>query len=108
MAVQRCDCGGAQIGQATENVTFPGKVFGDEKAFPIRTYQKPVHVETAAQAVWKGRKLLTPVGGGVIVRAKNALKSANLLADEDGKVAAAHEGVDLSKLPKGKWWWDAK
>ena len=28
--------------------------------------------------------------------------------DEDGKVAAAHDGVDLSKLPKDKWWWDAK
>jgi hypothetical protein len=87
---------------------WSAKVLGDEKAFPIRTYQAPVHVETAAQAVWKGRTLLTPVGGGVIVRAKNALKSANLLADEDGKVAATHEGVDLSKLPKDKWWWDAK
>ena len=87
---------------------WSAKVFGDEKSFPIRTYQKPVHVETAAQAVWKGRRLLTPVGGGVIVRAKNALKSTNLLSDEEGKVAATHEGVDLSKLPKGKWWWDAK
>ncbi|MCH8922110.1 MAG: DUF1598 domain-containing protein [Planctomycetes bacterium] len=87
---------------------WSAKVLGDEKAYPIRTYQKPVHVEAAAQAVWKGRRLLTPVGGGVIVRAKNALKSTNLLSDEDGRVAAAHEGVDLSKLPKGKWWWDAK
>ena len=87
---------------------WSAKVFGDEKAFPIRTYQTPVYVETAAQAVWKGRRLLTPVGGGVIVRPRNALKTSNLLSDEDGRVAAVHEGVDLSKLPKDKWWWDAK
>ncbi len=87
---------------------WSAKVFGDEKAFPIRTYQTPVHVETATHAVWKGRRVFTPVGGGVIVRAKTALKSTNLLSDEDGRVAAVHEGVDLSKLPKDKWWWDAK
>ena len=92
----------------TLKMPWSAKVFGDEKAFPIRTYQTPVHVETAAQAVWKGRRLLTPVGGGVIVRPRNALKTSNLLSDEDGRVAAVHEGVDLSKLPKDKCWWAAK
>jgi len=84
---------------------------GDEKAYRVQTYQKPVEVETACRAVWKGRTLVTPVGGGIAIRANKALASGNLLEDEGGQVAAARDSVargkvSLDKLPAGQWWWD--
>ena len=40
-------------------------LFGNEKAFPVETYDMPKQVATAVNAIWKGHKLMTPVGGGV-------------------------------------------
>jgi hypothetical protein len=79
--------------------------FGNEQEFPIEVYSIPKTVETAVNAVWKGRSLMTPIGGGVTIEATQALKDDNLLADKKGKVAKTREGVKL-KLAKGQWWWD--
>ena len=79
---------------------------GDEDAFAVRTYQAPVHVETAVRAAWKGRTLVTPIGGGVMIKPRHALRSSNLLEDKDGAVAKTRKSIDLSKLPAGTWWWD--
>jgi len=57
-------------------------------------------------SLWKGRRLVTPVGGGVQIQAKLAIDSANLLPDERGEVAAARDGVDTKTLADGQWWWD--
>jgi hypothetical protein len=63
-------------------------------------------VATAVNAVWKGRTLMTPIGGGVRISAGEALTSENLLADEEGAVAAVRNAITLDDLPEGTWWWD--
>jgi hypothetical protein len=81
-------------------------VLGEEKTYPVETYNAPKQVASAVNSIWKGSRLATPVGGGVQVRATKILESENLLADEKGEVAAAREAVSLSDLPADKWWWD--
>jgi hypothetical protein len=78
----------------------------DEDKYAIETYETPKTVETACTAIWKGRTLMTPVGGGVQIVPTDALQSNNLLADEKGEVKAAREYVKLDGLAKGQWWWD--
>ncbi len=81
-------------------------IFGDETKYPVETYHTPKQVPTACVAVWKGRKLMTPIGGGVQITAANALLSPNLLEDEKGAVGKLRTDVDLSGLAAGQWWWD--
>jgi hypothetical protein len=80
-------------------------ILGEEKAFSVKTYQAPRQVESAVAAVWKGRQLMTPIGGGVHIEPSMALKSENLLPDENGKVAALRSEIE-PQLAEGQWWWD--
>ncbi len=82
------------------------ETFNDERAVPVETYQTPLHVETVCTAVFKGNRLMTPVGGGVTIRPLDALRGSNLLADEDGKITNVRESIDLKDLPADRWWWD--
>jgi len=82
------------------------EVFGDEAAMPVEHYETPKHVETAVNAIWKGRTLMTPIGGGVDIRPRDALHTSNLLRDEKGELAATRKSVDLSGLAADQWWWD--
>ena len=83
-------------------------VLGDEKVYPVQTYNAPKQVASAVNSIWnsQGTQLATPVGGGVQVRASKVLESENLLADEKGEVDAARKAVSLKDLPADKWWWD--
>ena len=76
----------------------------DEKAYAIETHPAPREVETAINAVWRGQRLLTPIGGGVTMQPRLALDPPNLLLDEEGKLAAARAAT--GKLPADRWWWD--
>jgi hypothetical protein len=79
--------------------------FGNEKDFAVETYEAPKMVESAANAVWRGNTIGTPVGGGVQIQPTQALESGNLLIDAKGKVSKLHETVKPD-LAKGQWWWD--
>jgi len=81
-------------------------VLGDERQFPIEIYETPKSVETACTAVWKGNRLMTPVGGGVQMQPLEAVKPENRLADENGMLKKTHESIQLGNLAKGQWWWD--
>lgn len=81
-------------------------VLGDERQFPIEVYETPKSVETACTAIWKGNRLMTPVGGGVQMEPLQAVRSENRLADEKGAVKKAHESIKLDNLAQGQWWWD--
>jgi hypothetical protein len=81
-------------------------VFGDENAYSVEIHNAPKQVATAVNAIFKGNSWMTPIGGGVMVKPKQALSSENLLKDEDGKVAEIREHIDLSTLAEGQWWWD--
>lgn len=81
-------------------------VLGDENQFPIETYEAPKSVETACTAIWKGNRLMTPVGGGVRIEPLKAIEPNSLLKDEQGDVKTAHDKITLDALAKGQWWWD--
>jgi hypothetical protein len=76
---------------------------GDERAFACEVQPAPKQVESAVAAVWKGNRLTTPIGGGVHIEAKQALRNENRLSDEKGTVAQLRQE---QKLPAGRWWWD--
>lgn len=81
-------------------------VLGHEDQFAVETLPAPRQVETAINAVIKGTRLITPIGGGVEIQARKALKSENLKADENGEIAKKHDGLDLKNLAADQWWWD--
>jgi len=81
------------------------KFFGNEKAFAVETYNAPKQVATAVTAVRKGGKLMTPIGGGVTIQARQALDSENLLDDENQKVEKLRKQIKIN-LAKGQWWWN--
>ncbi|MCI0358213.1 MAG: DUF1598 domain-containing protein [Planctomycetaceae bacterium] len=85
---------------------WKAEVLLDEEQYPIETYEAPKTVETACTAIWKGSRLMTPVGGGVRIEPTSALKSSNLLKDEEGMVKAAHGQIKLEGLTENQWWWD--
>jgi len=78
---------------------------GDEAKFPVRTYPAPKQVESAVNAIIKGSRIMTPIGGGVQIEAEEALQAENLLPDEGNQVRKLHEEVKVS-LPADMWWWD--
>lgn len=82
------------------------EVFGSEKALPLETGNAPTKVETAVNAIWKGRTLMTPIGGGVSIRPRTALQKDKLLPDSGGEVATTRKQVDLKSIPADRWWWD--
>ena len=82
------------------------ETFNDERTLPVETYKTPVHVESVCTAVIKGNRLYTPVGGGVTIRPREALRSENLLPDEDGVITATRQSIDIKDLPADQWWWD--
>lgn len=80
-------------------------LLGDESKYAVQTYQAPQKVASAVSAIWKGNRLMTPIGGGVQIQAARALKAENLLPDENGKVAESRQQLRLN-LTENQWWWD--
>lgn len=82
-------------------------VFGDERQFPIETYTAPKTVESAVNAIWKGRRLMTPIGGGVNIQPRQAITSERLRQDNSGTLTSLRSEL-LPERPLGdeQWWWD--
>jgi hypothetical protein len=78
---------------------------GSESGFKVEKYNAPKHVAAAVNSMWKQGTLMTPVGGGVEIRAGQALDASHVIKD-DGKVTAARNELDMKSLPANKWWWD--
>lgn len=81
-------------------------VFGDESKFPIENFEEPRQVETAVNAIWKGNRLMTPLGGGVTIEAWRAIDPARVQVDPQGDVARTRASIDTVDLRDGQWWWD--
>jgi hypothetical protein len=75
-----------------------------EQAYPVERLTAPTRAETAIHAVWRGNRLLTPIGGGVTVHPRMALDAPNLIMDEKGAVKSAHAAA--KDLPAEGWYWD--
>ncbi len=78
-------------------------LLGDESKFAVERYPAPRQVETAVNAIWRGNRLMTPVGGGVSIEAARALRQAQ--SDEKGEVARLRKQTTV-ELAEGQWWWD--
>ncbi|WP_236010894.1 DUF1598 domain-containing protein [Candidatus Laterigemmans baculatus] len=78
----------------------------DESQLPVETLVAPQQVETAVNAIWKGNTLLTPLGGGVNVQPKRALKSDTLVRDIKGELRQPRQQLEPSGLGPDQWWWD--
>jgi hypothetical protein len=88
-------------GKASWTMSF----FGDEKSYPVEMYSAPKQTTSAVNAIWKGNRLMTPIGGGVSIDATEALSEQNRLSDEKGTVSKAREQIKVN-LAKDQWWWD--
>jgi hypothetical protein len=82
------------------------EVFFDEGRLPVAVYANAKKVPTAATAVWKGRRLMTPVGGGVCIEPLRAFLPENLLEDPGGILSAQRTSMDTSHVGDAQWWWD--
>ncbi|MEC7429839.1 MAG: hypothetical protein VXZ54_11690, partial [Planctomycetota bacterium] len=80
--------------------------FSDESEFPVESYEQPKQVETAVNAVWKGNRLMTPIGGGVEINAAKAVSKDVVKVDENGSLAQAQKQLGGVDLADGQWWWD--
>lgn len=87
-------------------VNWKAELFGNEELYPVETLNPPTQVASAVNSMWKGNRLLTPIGGGVQIRPTLALSSENLLDDEEQAAEQARAAIDLSTLAPDKWWWD--
>ncbi|MGA2034860.1 MAG: DUF1598 domain-containing protein [Thermoguttaceae bacterium] len=81
------------------------ELFGDEKEFPVETCNAPKQVAAAINAIWKGSRLMTPIGGGVNIQPAQFLQTDHRLPDADGHVAKLRQQTKI-ELAKGQWWWD--
>lgn len=75
----------------------------DEDRLPIETCTTPRKVDSAVNAVWKGNRLLAPLGG-ISIHADRAL-DAERLSDKNGKLHEKREAIG-TQLPATRWWWD--
>ena len=82
------------------------RVLGNEVLAPVENFQAPEHVESAVNVIWKGRTLMTPIGGGVNIQPQLALNSDVMLDDEDGRLREQHEQIGIDQLDETTWWWD--
>ncbi|MCC6507472.1 MAG: hypothetical protein IT423_00075, partial [Pirellulaceae bacterium] len=80
-------------------------VLGDESKFSVEVLPAPKQVETAVNAIVKGKQLITPIGGGVAIQARKALNENNIKAD-DGSAAKQYSQISLKDIPATQWWWD--
>jgi hypothetical protein len=81
-------------------------VFGDESQLAVETHGSPQQVETAVNAIWKGNTLMTPLGGGVHVQPRLALRSDRRQVDSSGETHQTRLDQQPATLDAGQWWWD--
>ena len=82
-------------------------VFANEDQLPVEVFPAPRQVETAINAVMKGSRLITPIGGGVHIQAHKAVAKENIQTDAKKTIARQYDAVDLSHLKPSQWWWDS-
>ena len=80
--------------------------FGDESKFAVETYKAPKHVKPVVNAVWKGNKLMTPIGGGVVIQPRRAFQSGSIQQDSEGSIQRLKDAVSLDELGENQWWWN--
>ncbi|WP_246146113.1 DUF1598 domain-containing protein [Rubripirellula lacrimiformis] len=85
---------------------WDASVLMDESKVTVQTYQAPEQVETAVNAIWKGNTLMTPLGGGVQMQPRIALKKDHVTIDTKGENTQVKQSAGPADLAAGQWWWD--
>lgn len=85
---------------------WDASVLMDEDVVSVETFNAPVQVETAVNAIWRGNTLMTPLGGGVHISPRTAFSSDHLKVDTSGEVVSAKAAANKPDLADGQWWWD--
>ena len=80
------------------------ETFGDEASMPVETFPAPERVDTAVNVLWRDNGFLTPLGGGVSVRPKDALAPRHLRVDAD--LLTFKSTIKTTEVAKNRWWWD--
>ena len=75
----------------------------DEGVYPIERFVAPQKIDCAVNAVRRGSRLLTPIGGGVVITPRESFAQENLQIDETGTL---HEQHDSLEIPVDSWYWD--
>ncbi len=88
-----------------DQISWDLGVFGDESKYSVENLPAPKQVETAVNAIMKGSRLITPIGGGVAIEARKALNENNIQKD-DGAAVKARSQITLKEIPASQWWWD--
>ncbi len=79
--------------------------FGDENRFKVEMANAPLQVETAVNAIWRGSRLMTPIGGGVHISARKVATGEG--TEQDSKLSEAQSQASAPKsLSADQWWWD--
>ena len=86
-----------------ESAGWSADVLLDEAAYPIERFVAPKKIDCAVNAVRRGSRLLTPIGGGVVITPRESFAQGTLQIDETGEL---HEERDSLAIPLGTWWWD--
>jgi hypothetical protein len=81
-------------------------VLMDESQVSVETYTAPEQVETAVNAIWRGNTLMTPLGGGVHMQPRQALRSDRIQIDVEGESDKVKATAGPADLADGQWWWD--
>jgi hypothetical protein len=85
--------------------------FGCEEKYPLETFTAPQEVEPVVGERRINRtRALTPVGGGIVINAGQALDEEHATLDKEGKIVNQHNAAQRvqQSLPEGVWWWDVK
>jgi hypothetical protein len=80
-------------------------VFASDDTFPVQKQASPKQVESAVNAIWKGGRLMTPIGGGVQIKARDLISSEAVLEDANLGNTKTAAGATM-QLDASQWWWD--
>jgi hypothetical protein len=79
--------------------------FGEESRFKVEGASAPLQVETAVNAIWRGSRLLTPIGGGVNISARKLASGESM--EQDSKLSDTQSQASAPQsLSADQWWWD--
>ncbi|MDZ4847834.1 MAG: DUF1598 domain-containing protein [Pirellulaceae bacterium] len=78
---------------------------GDEKRLQVEIASPALQVETAVNAIWRGSRLMTPIGGGVHISARKIASGES--TEQDSKLSDAQSQASApASLGAQQWWWD--
>jgi hypothetical protein len=90
---------------AFNSIDWTPTVLLNESKLPVNKLNEPKHVPCVANSKWERHVLVAIAGGGVSIRASEALHESNLIKDGYDKLDATRNEV-LESDANDAWWWD--